>query len=141
MLLFQNGGGNSNTGQSARKFFFTPEIRNRVISWLPERFQEMFRMFFSNLSVILRLMSSDKPIHNDKIAKLCIETNLLLVHHFGIAYVVFIFCISISIFKVTGLNRVPQSMKYWAMYLTKWLSMVTGDSKESVRKILSRVTR
>ena len=60
-----SAGGNSNTGQSARKFFFTPEIRNRVISWLPERFQEMFRMFFSNLSVILRLMSSDKPIHND----------------------------------------------------------------------------
>ena len=82
-ILFQNGGGNSNTGQSARKFFFDREIRDRVVSWLPEQYQEAFQELFSNLSVILRVMSCDKPIKLDKISQLCMDTNLLLVRHFG----------------------------------------------------------
>ena len=83
IIFLQGQGGNSNTGATARKFFYTEELRNRVLDWVPEEHREPLRILMSNTSVLLRLMDSDLEVNVERVADLCLDTYIHLAENFG----------------------------------------------------------
>ena len=82
-IIFQGQGGNSNNGKTARKFFYTQELRQRVLDWVPAEHREPFRVLMSNTSVLLRLMDSDLPVNIEGVTDLCLDTYIHLVQYYG----------------------------------------------------------
>ena len=81
-------GGTSTTGNTARALLFDPEKRQVLIECIPQkvrRDQECDRVvydeFITNLSIILRVVSSKQRINTEHLDHLCNKTELKLVSH------------------------------------------------------------
>ena len=88
MLDAVGTGGTSTTGNTARALLFDPEKRQVLIECIPQkvrREQECDRVvydeFITNLSIILRVVSSKRRINTEHLDHLCKETALKLVSH------------------------------------------------------------
>ena len=73
-------GGTSTTGNTARKILH--HNRKLVIEMLPERFQAPMETYGQQLSVIIRLLSSNERIDVKKYKDLCTQVNLDLIESF-----------------------------------------------------------
>ena len=83
MATSGGSGGNTTTGESARKLFGTPDIRERLVALCPQEHQETFRrcLFYDN--TLLRLMSSSRLLDVEAVEKLCVEQALRYVSDLG----------------------------------------------------------
>ena len=63
----QGMGGNSTTGQVARKFFGSQNLMARVVLLVPPQQKENIRKLFVQLSLILRLVSSREKVDCSKL--------------------------------------------------------------------------
>ena len=72
----------------ARKLLFDPSKHQILVDSIPEKIQgdgkcdrKVFNEFITNLSVILRAVSSRRKVNTESLEQLCKETSLTLVSH------------------------------------------------------------
>ena len=82
------GGGTTTTGNTARKCLFEAKNRQVLIECIPlkvrsdgECDRKVFDEFITNLSVVLRAISSKQIVNTHQLDQLCKETAIKLVHH------------------------------------------------------------
>ena len=81
-------GGTSTTCNTARALLFNPEKHGVLIECIPQKVRHdqecdrvVFDEFVTNLSIILRFVSSKRRINTEHLDHLCKETALKLVSH------------------------------------------------------------
>ena len=108
-------GGTSTTGKTARALLFNPEKRQVLIECIPQkvrRDQECDRVdeLITNLSIILRVVSSKRRIKTEHLDHLCKETALKLVSHWpGFKF-------TPSLHQVLAHSAVLMILKDWEHY-------------------------
>lgn len=68
-------GGNTTTSESARKFFSSKELRDRLVNLCPPLYRAAYEKILFNDLIILRLMSCRYQVLVDKIGN---EVNVIL---------------------------------------------------------------
>ena len=81
-------GGTTTTGNIARNLLFHPAKRQVLVECVPEKSRKdgrcdrnVFNEFITNLSVILKAVSSRRNVNIEELDHLCKETSLLIVTH------------------------------------------------------------
>lgn len=70
------GGGNSTTGVTARTFYRTPELVDRLVALYPDsEKRELYKSILTNNSLILRLAQCNRRVDIQKIDELCTKTS------------------------------------------------------------------
>ena len=78
------GGGNTNTGDLAKRFF-SPKNREKIVSFFEgsQEEKECLKKLLQNLNVILRLASCSRKIKTEELNDFCKETMLLYLSQFS----------------------------------------------------------
>ena len=75
-------GGGSATSQSARQFFKSRELRERVISFVPEKDRDHLRFILQNTGILLRVMECDQKVDTQKVRDLSRKVMLRFADHY-----------------------------------------------------------
>ena len=70
-------GGNSNTGNTARRFF-TTKLADTVIGCVKDEYKQTIKQLHQDLSVILRIICSAQKVNCDKFEGLTERVSLLI---------------------------------------------------------------
>ena len=76
-------GGGSATSESARQFCASVEMRERLVTAVPEEHQANLREILQATGVILRVMECDQVVYVEKVRELTTKVMLLFADHYG----------------------------------------------------------